>query len=99
MNYIRQLNSFWRWRREHAIPASAQLLWYTLTSEQNQRLSHQISAIARQLPLLCEGLVQQTVTKVQPGRSNQNRNGVLCIACQPRLAPAINGARLGEQGR
>ena len=38
MNYIRQLNSFWRWRREHAIPASAQLLWYTLTSEQNQRL-------------------------------------------------------------
>ena len=38
MNYIRQLNSFWRWRREHTLPASAQLLWYTLTTEQNQRI-------------------------------------------------------------
>ena len=38
MNYICQMNGFWRWRREHELPASAQLLWYTLTAEQNHRL-------------------------------------------------------------
>jgi len=37
MNYICQMNAFWRWRREHELPASAQLLWYTLTAEQNHR--------------------------------------------------------------
>ena len=38
MNYISQLNGFRRWRGEHTLPASAQLLWYTLTGEQNIRL-------------------------------------------------------------
>lgn len=38
MNYISQLNGFRRWRGEHALPASAQLMWYTLTVEQNIRL-------------------------------------------------------------
>jgi hypothetical protein len=38
MNYISQLNGFRRWRGEHMLPASAQLLWYTLTGEQNIRL-------------------------------------------------------------
>ena len=38
MNYIAQMNGFWRWRREHTLPASAQLLWYTLTIEQNHCL-------------------------------------------------------------
>ncbi|MHC1759663.1 MAG: hypothetical protein AB9917_09150 [Negativicutes bacterium] len=37
MNYICQMNAFWRWRRDHELPASAQLLWYTLTAEQNHR--------------------------------------------------------------
>ena len=35
MNYIKQLNAFWRWRRQHTLPASAQALWYSLTAEQN----------------------------------------------------------------
>ena len=38
MNYIGQMNGFRRWRREHALPSLAQLLWYTLTTEQNQRI-------------------------------------------------------------
>ena len=38
MNYIHQLNGFRRWRGQHALPPFAQLLWYTLTLEQNNRL-------------------------------------------------------------
>lgn len=38
MNYIGQMNGFRRWRREHVLPSLAQLLWYTLTTEQNQRI-------------------------------------------------------------
>ena len=38
MNYICQLNGFRRWRGQHALPPFAQLLWYTLTLEQNNRL-------------------------------------------------------------
>ena len=38
MNYISQLNGFRRRREQHALPPFAQLLWYTLTLEQNNRL-------------------------------------------------------------
>lgn len=38
MNYIRQLNAFWSWRRQHTLPATALALWYTLTSEQNAEM-------------------------------------------------------------
>ena len=38
MNYICQLNGFRRWRGQHALTPFAQLLWYTLTLEQNNRL-------------------------------------------------------------
>ena len=36
MNYISQLNGFRRWRGQHALSPFAQLLWYSLTVEQNQ---------------------------------------------------------------
>ena len=38
MNYIHQLNGFRRWRGQHALSPFAQLLWYSLTVEQNHRL-------------------------------------------------------------
>ena len=38
MNYISQLNGFRRWRGQHALSPFAQLLWYSLTVEQNMRL-------------------------------------------------------------
>ena len=38
MNYISQLNGFRRWRGQHALSPFAQLLWYSLTVEQNHRL-------------------------------------------------------------
>jgi hypothetical protein len=38
MNYISQLNGFRRRRGQHALPPFAQLLWYTLTIEQNKQL-------------------------------------------------------------
>ena len=38
MNYIKQLNGFWRWRRQNVLSAYAQSLWYSLMAEQNAQM-------------------------------------------------------------
>ena len=46
MNYISQLNGFRRRRGQHALPPFAQLLWYTLTIEQNKQLWPELLTIS-----------------------------------------------------
>ena len=75
MNYICQMNGFWRWRRDHELPASPQLLWYTLTAEQNYRrwpLEFEMSAT-----VLCRLMGGISINTFRRSRDNLISEGLM----------------------
>lgn len=66
MNYISQLNGFRRRQGQHALPPFAQLLWYTLTIEQNKQLwPERVTISSTNLRLLMGGIGNNTLRRAR----------------------------------